>query len=132
MDDRQFQRRYVCKQLYAFSGINQLAKAFPQLRQDEIERLLEGVDVYSRHRWTKRPKTYNPLFVRSLRELLVSDLIDIKNLSRHNEGIKYLLIVQDAFSRKVWMFPLKRKTGTEVQGVSANRGKMFVLPKDAY
>ena len=34
--------------------------------------------------------------------------------SKDNNGIKYLLTVIDIFSKFVWIFPLKRKTGQEV------------------
>ena len=34
--------------------------------------------------------------------------------SKDNNGIKYLLIVIDIFSKFVWIIPLKRKTGQEV------------------
>ena len=34
--------------------------------------------------------------------------------SKDNNGLKYLLTVIDIFSKSVWIFPLKRKTGQEV------------------
>ena len=35
--------------------------------------------------------------------------------SKENNGIKYLLTVIDIFSKFVWIVPLKRKTGQEVE-----------------
>ena len=34
-------------------------------------------------------------------QILQADLVDISDISRYNEGIKYLLIVIDVFSRVV-------------------------------
>lgn len=41
------------------------------------------------------------------------DLSDVSSMSRHNDGIKFLLIAI-VFSRFLWVFPLKSKTGKEV------------------
>ena len=43
-----------------------------------------------------------------------ADLIDMPAFSKDNNGIKYLLIVIDVFSKFVWIVPLKRKTDQEV------------------
>ena len=42
-------------------------------------------------------------------------LIDMQAFSKDNNGIKYLLIVIDIFSKFVWIVPLKRKTMQEVE-----------------
>ena len=47
-------------------------------------------------------------------EIWAADLIDVQAFSKDNNGIKYLLTVIDVFSKFVWIFPLKRKTGQEV------------------
>ena len=52
--------------------------------------------------------------MKSIDEIWAADLIDMQALSKDNNGIKYLLTVIDIFSKFVWIFPLKRKTGQEV------------------
>ena len=42
------------------------------------------------------------------------DLADVNSLSKHNNNIKFLLVVIDIFSRFLWVEPLKNKTGKEV------------------
>ena len=48
-------------------------------------------------------------------EIWAADLIDIPAFSKDNNGINYLLTVIDIFSKLVWIVPLKRKTGQEVE-----------------
>ena len=43
-----------------------------------------------------------------------TDLADMTLLSRFNEGIKYLLVVIDVFSRFLSIYPLKKKDGQSV------------------
>ena len=50
----------------------------------------------------------------SIDEIWAADLIDMQSFSKDNNGIKYLLTVNDIFSKFVWIIPLKRKTGKEV------------------
>ncbi|KAF2905113.1 hypothetical protein ILUMI_01062 [Ignelater luminosus] len=48
------------------------------------------------------------------RLLWQADLCDMKNLSKYNDGVNYILTVIDVFSKKVWVRPLKNKTFAEV------------------
>ena len=43
-------------------------------------------------------------------------LVDVQALSRHNDGVKYLLMVIDVFSKFLHMVPLKSKSGKDVSG----------------
>ena len=47
-------------------------------------------------------------------EIWAADLMDMQAFSKDNNGTKYLLTVNDIFSKFVWIIPLKRKTGQEV------------------
>ena len=42
------------------------------------------------------------------------DLVDVQALSRHNDGVKYLLTVIDVFSKFLHMVSLKSKSGKDV------------------
>ena len=42
------------------------------------------------------------------------DLVDVQALSRHNDGVKYMLTVIDVFSKFLHMVPLKSKSGKDV------------------
>jgi len=53
----------------------------------------------------------NPYSVDNIMDVWECDLIDVQALSRHNDGVKYLLTVIDVFSKFLHMVPLKSKTG---------------------
>lgn len=42
------------------------------------------------------------------------DLMDVRNLSKHNDGIQYIMVFQDIFFRFIFMYPLKQKTANAV------------------
>ena len=100
------------KDIAAFSGVNSLA------RRTGIKRTLLKQDVfpylntYTMFRATRRPKIYNPYFVRVYRKIIQSDIIfmtEPKGMSKFNSGNKYILIVQDIYTRKIWARPIKAK-----------------------
>lgn len=78
--------------------------------QKEIADTLAHADSYTLHREYKRPKFRNPIFVYSLREQIQMDLIDVRHLAAHNDGVTFILSAIDCFSRKAWLVTLKRKT----------------------
>ena len=95
----------------AFAGVSKVVEYYDgRADRDLVERALQSSDVYTRHREYKQPKYYNPYYVYDQREQVQADLIDIKDLAGHNDGVKYLLLMIDLFSRKVWVLPLKSKT----------------------
>ncbi len=65
---------------------------------------------------TKTLIVYNAPFVLSSKEtgsfqmaLWDIDLADVSNLTKYNNGIHFLLVAIDAFSRFLWVVPLKDK-----------------------
>lgn len=95
----------------AFAGVSKLVEYYDgRASRDQIIRALQSSDAYTRHREYKQPKFYNPYYVYRRREQIQADLIDIKDLARHNDGAKYLLLFIDLFSRRVWIEPMRDKT----------------------
>jgi hypothetical protein len=100
----------------SFGGVTNLARFYagtPNAKKI-INAALTEIDSYSRHREIKRPKFYNPTFIRTRRKNFQSDLIQLNNLSQFNRGINFLLIIIDSFTKKIWVAPLKRKAMNEV------------------
>lgn len=97
----------------AFSGVTKLSRFYKgAATRGEIERSLSSIKSYTRMREVKRPKKFNPIYVWKLRDLLQADLMDrVRRENHRNKGIKYLLVVIDTFSRKVWVRKLKTKGG---------------------
>ena len=59
------------------------------------------------------PKRY--VFVRKAGEIFGADLVDMRALSKENNGFKYILMVIDIFSKYGWAIPIKFKTGEAVK-----------------
>lgn len=79
------------------------------------KKALEHVDSYVLHREYKRPRQFNPYFIYNRRDLVQADLIEMRDISARNDGVNYLLLLIDVFTRKIWMYALKRKTGGETR-----------------
>jgi len=93
---------------------NRTAAKKSLLRQDVFPYL----NTYTSFRTAKRPRVYNPYFARALRTVIQSDLIFMDrpvNMVPQNDGFRYILIVQDVFSRKIWTKALKRKSAADVR-----------------
>lgn len=99
----------------AFSAPGNVAKA-NDISYERARKVLEELETYVTHREYKRPSAFNPYFIYRRRELVQADLIDVRELSRSNRGTNYLLLLIDCFSRKVWLYPLARKTAAIVAG----------------
>ena len=54
------------------------------------------------------------MIVNYIDEIWAADLFDMQSFSKFNNGIKYLLMVIDVFSKYGWIVPLKSKTGVDV------------------
>ena len=66
--------------------------------------------IYSLHKPVRVRYTRNPTVANSIDHQWAADLADIKNLSRYNKGVKYLLTVVDVLSKYAWVVPMKNKT----------------------
>ena len=76
------------------------------------------MDAYS----LQRPQRYkfktNRVISQGIGFLYDCDLADVSNLSTENDGVKYLLVVIDVFSRFLWVVPLKNKLhGSVISGL---------------
>jgi len=64
------------------------------------------------HITQSRAKTvsHDPYTVNNINIVWESDLVDVQNLSKYNDGVKYLLTVKDVFSEFLHIISLKSKT----------------------
>ncbi len=102
----------------AYSGLNIFSKENPDTKPQTInDTILPSIPTYQKFRSKKKPKVYNPYFVRTLRKVIQADLLHMlhpKDLIDDNDGFKYILVVQDVFSRKIWTQALKDKSAKSV------------------
>lgn len=98
-------------------------------------------DAYTLHTQKRKRFPRNKFIVNNKDDLWQADLADLKNISQYNNGVKYLMLVVDVFSKYGWIRALKNKTGKEVseafesifktekrkpQSLQCDKGKEFV------
>lgn len=71
-------------------------------------------DAYTLHTPKRKNFPRNKYIVSNIDDLWQADLAILKNISKFNDGVKYLLVVVDVFSKYGWLRPLKNKTAKEV------------------
>ena len=81
----------------------------------KIRKWLQNQDDYSLQKPVRRNFKRVKVIVHSPSEQLDVDLVDMQSLSKDDDGIKYLLVAIDVFSRYAWVEPLKNKTAKEVE-----------------
>ena len=97
---------------------------------DRARRILQHEDAYNLHREYKRPRSFNPYYIRQRRKLVQADLIDIRNIEQHNDNTKFLLLLIDVFSRMVWLYPLRNKSAKTMKTTMENWiNRLFRLPE---
>ena len=79
------------------------------------DQLAEELHKHVRNHFQKRR-----VMVNKIDEIWAADLVDMQKLSRDNKGVQYLLTVIDVFSKYGWIWPLKNKTGLEVESAFKN------------
>lgn len=98
----------------AFSGINNVYKYYGGLLGvSDIKKLLASNESYTLRREYKR-KNRNPSFTHYKRYQFQIDLVDISQLSKWNDGVKYIFAAIDTFTRKAWVIPCKEKSAQTV------------------
>ena len=121
------------KHATSFAGRNILSNFFKNKSSKALNSMLYSIDTYSRHQQTKPVKVYNPIYTRKLRRHIQGDLIDVSGLARSNDNISYIALIIDAFSRRVWLKPLRRKTAVAMKKVLEQIVKvMKPFETDAY
>ena len=98
----------------AFSAPDNVAKHFG-ISKKKAKEYLEHNESYTLHREFKQPPFYNPYYVRRRREQVQGDLIDVSRLSRENDDVKFLLLLIDIMTKKVWVLPLKSKSAAHMK-----------------
>ena len=118
LDKEKKLERMVLKTYYDFSnpgsygGLERLHKT-TGVPVKKLKSIMWKNSIYSLHKPLRVRYTRNPTVANSIDHQWAADLADIKNLSRYNKGVKYLLTVVDVLSKYAWVVPMKNKTGAE-------------------
>ncbi len=127
----------------AFAGkkyvIEQLRKKYRNVAYREIDarvaRVLSeepGFTIHFPRRRRFATRFYN---IASYYRLLEVDLADVQGLAQYNNGVKYWIVAVEAASRRIFLEPLRDKTGAEVvRGMTAlfkqMPRKVFIVRSD--
>jgi hypothetical protein len=79
-----------------------------------VEVLHQTQDSFTLHRHVRKQFSRKTYVVTNLMDMWEADLMDVQNIAKHNDGVKYLLSVIDVFSRFLHLVPPKNKTTQSV------------------
>ena len=105
----------------SFSGASGFIRNRDKWKEkDYIQKQLNKIEAYSRHKDIRNKYPRRRIMVNFAGEIYSADLKDISNLSRYNNGKKFLLIVVDAFSKMGYVRALNDKTaGSVIKGFNS-------------
>jgi hypothetical protein len=116
----------------AFSNANRLKQFFKnKYTRPQIAHFLEGQEAHTKHRQKPKPRVRNPFFVYEKREQVQTDLIDMRKLSKFNNGVNFILVIIDSFTKKAAALGLKTKQkGETMRGMKRLlEGDLRPLPR---
>ena len=93
----------------SFSGVSKIYNFYNKaIPIKVIKKFLSSDNSYTLHAKSFK-KRYNPSFIKYKGQQMQADLIDVGNLSKENNGIKFLLTLICSFTKKAWIYPIKNK-----------------------
>lgn len=98
----------------AFSGRTSVGREAGMSAEKANKEFLSYIYSYPLHRFSKRPKRFNPFFSFSPREQLQCDLVDVSQLRDDNDDVRFLLVCIDIFTKKIWVRALTSKHAKKV------------------
>lgn len=114
-DIRRLERLYYdAGETPSFRGARGLLSEVAPAKSHTVWEWLRGQRAYTLHKPARRRFPRRPTIVPGPGVQAQADLMDVGNSSEFNDGVKFLLTIVDAFSRKAWAMPLKSKSGAAV------------------
>jgi len=115
---------YSPKSAGSFGGVAKLwreaVKQDPEIRLVDVDNWLRDQDTYTMFRQAKRRFPRLKILVDRIDEQWQADLMDMTWFMKDNDGVRYLLVVVDVFSRYSWVRCLKNKDGKTVSSAFEN------------
>jgi hypothetical protein len=103
----------------SFSGPTKLYEAVKAdgkytIGRHRIRKWLQDQESFSLTRGVRRQIKRNRVVVEGIDSQWDGDLMDMSSTTKDNNGIRYILVLIDVFSRYLWCRPLKTKRGIEL------------------
>ena len=84
------------------------------ITKNQVNEFVRSQEVFQLHKITELPKHYIPIIAKYTNDILQIDLLDVSNLHSSNDGVHYIALAIDIFSRKLYGEPMKNKTAENV------------------
>ena len=97
----------------AYGSINNLVKE-SGLSRKKVELFLHSKNSYTKYRQAKKKFPRLAVYAKHKNEIWCADLAQVDKLAEWNNGIKYLLVVVDVFSRYVRVDTLRNKSAESI------------------
>ena len=103
----------------SFTSRNKLYKAVKEIERNKIKhkdinKWLNKQDTYTTHKPVNVKFKRSKILTKGIKDLFEADLMDMSNISKNNNRTNFVLLVIDAFTRKLWAEPLKTKNAKDV------------------
>jgi transposase InsO family protein len=108
-DPEEFSSYGGARRLYS-----RLKEIDPKITENDVKKWLRKELTYTLHKPIRFKFKRNKVVAFSHNEQWQADLADMKSLSRHNLGYKYILTMIDVFSKYGFAKPIKNKTPKEI------------------
>ena len=83
------------------------------------------------HRPARKNFKRRRTIIKGINDLFQADLVEMIPYASSNRGFRYILMVLNAFSKRLWARPVKRKTGEEVtKAMKQILNEVKVMPKN--
>lgn len=80
-----------------------------KIGRQRIRQFLNNEDSYSLYKPIRKTFPRSKVKVNTIDSMWDGDLADVSNIASHNDGYKFLLVLNDIFSRYLFIVPLKNK-----------------------
>ena len=105
----------------SLGGIDRLLRSTGENEdRNSVLKALQNVDAYTLNKENRRKFPRNPVVVTNLQHQYQVDLADLSKYAEQNDGIRYLLVAIDCFSKKASVQPLTTKEGPPVKTALEN------------
>lgn len=82
-----------------------------KVTKKQVQKWLESKKkTYTLHAPARKKFRRRRIFTKGIFDLVETDLIDVSNHSRSNRGIHFLCVFIDTFSKRAYVYPMKKKT----------------------
>ena len=97
----------------SFGGVESLRR-YTSKSAGAVRKFLRGQDAYTLHKPIRRRFPRRRTYAKGINDLFQADLVEVGNISKYNDGYRYILTCIDVFTKRAWAVPLKNKSGVEV------------------